>query len=220
MIKPSTLDFLKGLESNNDRDWFLANKKNYESAKTNFEETVQEIIDGLCAFDAGIKDQLAKKCVFRIYRDVRFSKNKAPYKNNFGAGISKGGKKLVSAGYYIHLQPGDQSFLAGGIWMPEPPVLNALRQEIDYNTDEFMAILNHKDFKKQFGQLSDAKLKTAPKNYAKDHPHIELLKYTSYIVERNIKDKEVTGKNFVKNTVATFKALHPMNEFLNRVLEA
>ncbi|MDX2002923.1 MAG: DUF2461 domain-containing protein [Chitinophagales bacterium] len=217
MLQTSTLDFLKQLSANNHRDWFMANKKAFEAAKKDFESFIQEIINGLGTFDEGVKDLKAKECVFRIYRDVRFSKDKSPYKTNFGAGMSKGGKKMSLAGYYLHLEPGGKSFLAGGIYMPEPTLLNAVRQEIDYNTEEFVKILEDKDFKKHFGKLSDIKLKTAPKQYPKDHPYIELLKHTSFIGECQLKDEVFTCKDAVQKIVTTFKALHPLNTFLNRV---
>lgn len=217
MLKQSTLDFLSNLAQNNHRDWFMANKKAYEAAKLDFEKTVQGIIDGVGAFDIDIKPLKAKDCVFRIYRDVRFAKDKSPYKTNFGAGMAKGGKKMSFAGYYFHLEPG-RSMLGGGMYMPEAPVLNAIRQEIDYNTEEFKSILNGKKFKDYFGGLEDMKLKTAPKNYAKDHPEIELLKHTSFVVMHGLTDKELTAPDLVEKAVDVFRTLKPMNDFANRVM--
>ena len=163
MIHKSTLDFLSKLSKNNNRDWFEKNRPDYELAKTNFKEFVSEFILSTSKFDPSIKHLEAKDCIFRINRDVRFSKNKAPYKNNFGAILAPGGKKSFDAGYYIQLQPG-ASFIAGGMWQPPTPQINAIRQEIDYNAEEFKKIIGAKEFKKLLGKLSDEdKLKTVPK---------------------------------------------------------
>jgi uncharacterized protein (TIGR02453 family) len=140
-------------------------------------------------------------------------------KNNFGATMSPGGKKSFSAGYYIQIQPGE-SFIAGGMWQPEAPLLNAIRQEIDYNTDEFKKITGAKEFKKHLGKLSDEdKLKTAPKGYEKTHPEIELLKYKSYITVHNLKDPEVLSKDFLKHCNQVMKAMYPLNVFLRRACD-
>ncbi len=156
----------------------------------------------------------AKDCVFRIYKDVRFSKDKTPYKSNFGASINPGGKKSLVAGYYLHLEPG-ASFLAGGVYMPQPDMLNAIRQEIDYNTDAFLKILKSASFKKFFKGLDeDDKLKTAPKGFEKDHPHIELLKNKHFIVSYPLSDKQLGEKNADTTILAGFKAMQPFLEYL------
>lgn len=219
MIQADTLTFLKKLQQNNNKEWFDAHRDVYEIAKANFKEFVQELIVGLAKFDPAVKHLEAKNCVFRINRDVRFSKDKSPYKNNMGASISPGGKKSFTAGYYFHLQPG-ASFLAGGMWQPEPVYLNAIRQEIDYNPEEFAKILKAKSFKDYFGGLSEEdKLKTVPKGYDKAHPQIELLKHKSFIVVHDLKDKEVLGKDFQKHCLNVFKALYPMDLFLRRACD-
>ena len=146
----TTFSFLKKLEANNNRDWFEKNKPAYLNAKGEFEVFVQQIINGIAKFDKRISHDLqAKDCTFRIYKDVRFSKDKTPYKNNMGASINPGGKKSLVAGYYFHLQP-EGSFLAGGVYMPEPEMLNAIRQEIDYNSAPLLKILKSAAFKKYF----------------------------------------------------------------------
>ncbi|HEX8517433.1 MAG TPA: DUF2461 domain-containing protein, partial [Bacteroidia bacterium] len=136
MIQRSTLEFLAKLKKNNTKDWFDKNRKEYDSAKENYKEFLAELILNISKFDPAVKSLEPKDCMFRINRDIRFSNDKTPYKTNIGASIAPGGKKSDSAGYYIHIQPG-ASFLAGGVWHPEPPQLNAIRQEIDYNMDEF-----------------------------------------------------------------------------------
>jgi uncharacterized protein (TIGR02453 family) len=219
MIQASTLTFLKNLNKNNNKEWFDENRAAYDLAKNDFIEFVQELISGLAKFDPAVKHQEAKKCVFRINRDVRFSKDKSPYKNNFGASISPGGKKASTPGYYFHLQPG-ASFLAGGMWQPEPPHLNAIRQEIDYNADEFKKIISAKPFKTYFGGLSEEdKLKTVPKGYDKTHPQVELLKHKSFIVVHDLTDKIVLGKDFQKHCQAVYKAMYPMDLFLRRAID-
>lgn len=219
MIDKSTLDFLTKLSKNNNKEWFDKNRPTYELAKSNFKDFVNELIISTAKFDSSIKHLQAKDCIFRINRDVRFSKDKSPYKNNFGVILSPGGKKSFEAGYYVQIQPG-ASFIAGGMWQPPTPQLNAIRQEIDYNAEEFKKIIGAKDFKKLFGKLSDEdKLKTVPKGYDKSHPEIELLKYKSYITIHNLKDKDVLSKNFLKQCNEVMKAMQPLNLFLRRACD-
>ncbi len=157
--------------------------------------------------------------MFRIYRDVRFSKDKRPYKNNLGAHIQPGGKKEIGAGYYIHIEAGG-AFLAGGMWQPMPPELAKVRQEIDYNFAEFKKIISNKTFRKYFGELGEEdKLSTAPKGYPKDHPAIEYLKLKSFVVACELKDKDITSKNFTKKAAEIFKAMQPLNMFLRKALD-
>jgi uncharacterized protein (TIGR02453 family) len=210
-----TIDFLKKIKNNNQRDWFEVNKDKYLSAKEEFEIEVEKIIKGVAKFDKSINPDLkGKDCTFRIYKDVRFSKDKSPYKTNMGASISPGGKKSLIAGYYLHVEPGS-AFLAGGAWMPEPETLQAIRQEIDYNPTPLLKILKSAAFKKYFKGLDEeGKLKTAPKGFEKDHPQLELLKNKSFVVTYPITDKDVLSKDFDKIVVAGFKAMHPFLEYL------
>jgi len=220
MIPQSSLDFLSKLSKNNNKEWFDKNRAAYEAAKTAYRETVDELIQAIAKFDPAVKMLSAKDCVFRINRDIRFSNDKKPYKTNMGASISPGGKKSGSAGYYFHLQPGGQSFLAGGVWQPQAPQLSAIRQEIDYNAPEFNKIIRHKDFKKYFGALSEEdKVKTAPKGYDKSHPEIETLKLKSFIVVHDLSDKDVVSKDFIRHAASAFKALYPLNLFLRRACD-
>lgn len=156
----------------------------------------------------------AKDCVFRIYKDVRFSKDKTPYKTNMGASINPDGRKSLIAGYYLHIEPG-ASFLAGGIYMPEPNILNAVRQEIDYNPKPLLKIFSAASFKKYFNGLDEIdKLKTVPKGFDKNHPQIELLKHKHFIVTRNLSDKDILSKDFDKAVLAGYKAMQPFIEYL------
>ena len=219
MIQQSTFDFLNKLKKNNNKEWFDKNRDTYELAKKDFRAFIDELIQFTAKFDPAIKMLEAKDCVFRINRDIRFSNDKTPYKTNMGASISPGGKKSFSAGDYFHLHPG-ASFLAGGMWQPPAPQLSAIRQEIDYNAAEFKKTTNNREFKKQFGCFSAAApVQTTPKGYEKTHPEIEHLKLKSFIVVRNLKDKEVLSKDFLKEAAATFKALHPLDLFLRKACD-
>lgn len=220
MIQSSTLDFLRKLKKNNNRDWFEKNRDKYEAAKNDIEKNVGVVLSNIRTFDKRIPADLeAKKCMFRIYRDVRFSKDKRPYKNNIGAHIQPGGKKAHGCGYYMHVEAGG-AFLAGGIWQPEAPELAKIRQEIDYNFDEFKKIISAKSFKKYFGGLEqDDKLAREPKGYTKDHAAIEFLKLKSFTVVANLTDKEVMSKDYQKKTKEIFKAMLPLNLFLQRALD-
>ncbi|MCW3104524.1 MAG: hypothetical protein JWO09_2964 [Bacteroidetes bacterium] len=219
MLHKSTFDFLSKLKKNNSKEWFDKNRPEYEIAKNDYKEFIQELINTIGKFDPAVKALEPKHCVFRINRDIRFSNDKTPYKVNMGASIAPGGKKSITPGYYIHIQPG-ASFLAGGMWQPPAPQLSAIRQEIDYNTPEFKKLTGNKDFKKYFGALSDEdKVKTSPKGYDKGHPEIESLKLKSFIMVHDLKDKEVLSKDFIKHCEAVFKAMLPMNKFLRRACD-
>lgn len=210
------LPFLKAIAKNNNREWFEKNKPKYLVAKTEFENFLVELHNELIKFDTGLAGLNPKKMSFRIYRDVRFSKNKQPYKVNMGAGFSPKGKMEQEPGYYIHLQPNNESFLAGGLYMPDAGNLAKIRQEIDYNPTMFAKILESKIFKKTFPSGLDSfdSLKTAPKGYPKDHPHIEWLKHKSFVVSHSFSDKEVADKTFINKIASVCKTLKPMNDFL------
>src|SRR5215813_10747738 len=145
MLQSLTLKFLKELKKNNNKTWFDAHRKQYEAARNDFENFIQSVLDKHAKNDTDLKELTAKKCMFRINRDIRFSKDKSPYKTNFGASMDKGGKKSGLAGYYFHLEPG-KSFVGGGIWMPQPDALKKVRQEIDYCLDEFKKIITARRF--------------------------------------------------------------------------
>lgn len=215
-IKKSTLDFLTAVKCNNNRDWFNANRASYIDAKDNFETFVQEIIDKIILFEPIMKGLEAKSCVYRINRDIRFSNDKSPYKSHFGAFIVRGGKKNGDkyAGYYFHVEPG-KSILAGGAYMPPSPWLSAIREKISDYPDEFIKITKAKEFVKYFGSIDGEKLKTAPKGYPKDHPHVELLKFKSYLVVNDAPDKLVLSSGYSDHVINVFKAMKPLNDYLN-----
>jgi uncharacterized protein (TIGR02453 family) len=213
----AALDFLKKLSKHNNKEWFDAHKDEYLNAKAIYEAYVDGLIKGISKFDKAIDPAMTgKQCAFRIYKDVRFSKDKTPYKNNMGASISPGGKKSPEAGYYFHLQPGG-CFIAGGVWMPEPEMLNAIRQEIDYHPKDLLRILNAPGFKKYFKGLDDdGKMVNPPKGYDKTHPQIEILKNRHFIVSHFFSDKQILAKDSQKAVIAGFKAMYPLMEFLRR----
>lgn len=220
-ISKSSFQFLNDLKANNNREWFADHKKTYQIAKAEFEVFVDALINEIVKFDPSIGHHKAKNCVFRIYRDVRFSKNKEPYKVHFGAHVTSAASRSdihTKAGYYIHLEPG-ASMLAGGAYLPEASWLKNIRQEIDYNAAELKKIIDGKDFKTYFGQIEGEKLKTSPKGYASDHPEIELLKHKSFLASHQLGDEQVLGGNFLQHASGVFKALYPFDEFLNKCQE-
>jgi uncharacterized protein (TIGR02453 family) len=221
MIEPQTLRFLTQLKKNNNKAWFDSHRVAYETARIDFGNFIQLLIDALQKQDPTIAGLTSRDCLFRINRDIRFSNDKTPYKSNFGASIKRGGRKSGFAGYYFHLEPG-ASFVGGGLWMPDAPKLKMMRQEIDYNWDEFKGIIGNKPFKKTFGDLydgTDQKLSTMPKGYEKDNPAAEYLKRKSFIAETSIADEELTKATLHKKTLDAFVAIKPLLDFINRGLE-
>jgi len=221
MLQATTIKFLKDLKKNNNKPWFDANRKQYESAKQDFENFVQRIIDKHTKIDPSLIELKAKNCLFRINRDVRFSKDKSPYKTNFGAHINSGGKKSILAGYYFHFEPGE-SFAGGGVWMPMPPELKKIRQEIDYNFNEFKKIIGSKKFKSVYGDLSKSpeySLVNVPQGFEKDNPAAEYLKLKSFVGMKKIKEADLSSKELEKQVAEAFEALQPLVEFINRALK-
>jgi uncharacterized protein (TIGR02453 family) len=213
------LTFLKGLQKNNNRDWFETNRKKYLEVKEEFHQYVTELILEVAKFEPGVEGLKAGDCIFRINRDIRFSNDKRPYKENFGAYISPGGKKSLKGGYYLHLQPGNESMVAGGIYMPTPEMLKMIRQEIDYNPDPLISIIKNKSFKQSFGEITGEKLKRIPQGYQEDHRYADLLKLKSYIVVHSFNDKDVTTANFQKEALKYFRGIKPLNDYLNSAVE-
>lgn len=216
-IDKSTLTFLSDLRKHNDREWFLANRSRYIEAKSNFETFVQSVIDEISRFDPILKGLEAKTCTYRINRDIRFSNDKTIYKTHMGAFIVKGGKKNGDryAGYYVHVEPGNNSMIAGGAYVPPMPWLTAIRKKIDNQGSKFKKIVDDKDLKKYFGDIEGEKLKSAPKGFSRDHPDIELLKMKSYLVSRMISDKEIISDGIFSLIIKSCRAMKPLNDFLN-----
>ncbi|SKC77025.1 DUF2461 domain-containing protein [Ohtaekwangia koreensis] len=216
---PLVLKFLKDLAKNNNREWFDKNKPKYLEAKESFDQIVANLLEEMIKFDDTLGGLDPKKLTFRIYRDVRFSKDKRPYKNNFGAAISSEGKGLGTPGYYFQIEPGNKSFVAIGLFQPQPEYLGKVRQEIDYNGDKLKKIFNEKKFKKSFSKFWDEdSLKKAPKGYPADHTYVEWLKLKSFVVIHEFTDSEVTDKKFMKNVIDTLKSAKPLNDFLKEAI--
>ncbi len=219
MITKDTLQFLKTLKQNNNKAWFDTHRADYEQAKSNFIAFVQEVIDKHSKKDHSIQFVTAKECIFRINKDIRFSKDKTPYKTNFGASINAGGRKnWNNAGYYFHLEP-ENSFMGGGIYMPQAPALTLLRKKIETKYKTFDAIIKSKSFQSTFGKLSTEDgmaLSRLPKGYKPDHPAAEYLKFKSFVASVSISDKDICSADVVKHTLKAFEAIQPLIEFVNK----
>lgn len=215
-LKPM-FDFLGGLQKNNNKAWFEKNRSAYEAAKGSFEALVDQLI-----FDFGKVEDLkgigAKECVMRIYRDVRFSKDKSPYKTNMGASIGPGGKKSLRLSYYLHLAPHNESMIAGGLHMPESRSLNKFRSAIDQDAIPFQSIISAKTFKQYFGTIEGEKLKTAPQGYVREHPHIELLRLKEVVAVHRLSDERVLSPKFESHVIQVFTAMKPFLDYLNSVI--
>jgi uncharacterized protein (TIGR02453 family) len=219
MISNATIKFLKALKKNNNKEWFDTNRTLYDAAKKEFFDQVADILDRLKSIDPTLINLEPKNCVFRINRDVRFSSNKEPYKTNLGASFSKGGKKIETAGYYFHIEPGNH-FLGGGCWMPSAEVLKKIRMEIDYNLDEFNHIIGNKSFKKIYPGLSDeAKLSRPPRDYDENNPAIAFLKLKSFTALASISDEDLLSKNLTSKVIKHFEAIKPLIDFLNKAID-
>ena len=212
-IENSTLKFLKDLSKNNNREWFTENKQQNTAAHENVIQFVDELIDEIALFDEEIGKTDAKKALFRIYRDTRFSKDKSPYKTNFGAGLGMGKGNRI-AGYYLHIEPG-KSFLAGGVYQPESSVLKEIRKGMSMNGKAFLKIIEKDDFRNNFRGLSvENKLQKVPQGFEKDDPMAEYLKLKSFVVIHPISDSDLTNEKAVKNFANIYKSIQPLNDFL------
>jgi uncharacterized protein (TIGR02453 family) len=218
-IYSETFDFLKNLAANNNREWFMAHKAEHDKAKENVTAFAAELITELSKMDPTLDASIdPKKSVMRIYRDIRFSLDKTPYKNNFGIGKMTTGKNVMHIGYYMHIQPGE-SFIAGGSWMPEADQLKKVRQEIDYNPEGLKKIIDANDFIKLFGYFrKQEQLKTAPREYSADNENIELLKLKSFVAAHSFTDDELMQEGVVKTIAAIGSKIYPLNEFLKNAV--
>lgn len=222
MLQSSTLQFLKQLKKNNNKEWVDTNRKKYDTAKADFASFIQIVIDNFSKTDVTLSSVKAKDCLFRINRDIRFAKDKSPYKTNFGASINAGGKKGNQAGYYLHIEPG-KSFAGGGIWQPMPDDLKKLRQEIDYNFSAFNNIISNKKFKlvyvKGLSNEGEMSLSRPPKGYDENNPAIDFLKLKSLVAVAPLTDVQLIDKKFTSTIVKAFEALQPLILFLNHAME-
>ncbi|HAH24522.1 MAG TPA: TIGR02453 family protein [Prolixibacteraceae bacterium] len=212
------LNFLSELKENNNKEWFDQNRDWYQECRKKVLFLTELLIQEIGKFDDEIGTPDAKNCVFRIFRDVRFSNDKTPYKTNMGSYIAQGGRKSVRAGYYFHIEPGG-SFVGGGAYSPQADALKAYRTEIYDHPQEFKQLISTKSFLKIYPEMYDDKLKTAPKGFPKDFPDIDLLKYKSFAFVSPIGDSVVKSEGYVEKIITAMKELYPVNRYLNSALD-
>ncbi|MFK7904816.1 MAG: DUF2461 domain-containing protein [Chitinophagales bacterium] len=210
-VSTTTLQFLTDLSENNNREWFAENKKRFEAAKANMKVFGERLLEEMQQHD-----KIEKIKLYRIYRDVRFSKDKTPYKNSLSGSFTRASKWL-RGGYYFHVEP-NNSFIGGGFWGPNSADLKRLRQEFVADPESLRAIIHSKDFQKAFGTLEGNQLKTAPRGYAKDHPSVDLLRYKQFLVSQTFTDKEVLSPDFALQLSEGFKAMRPFFDYMSEVL--
>jgi uncharacterized protein (TIGR02453 family) len=217
-LKP-TLSFLRELRAHNDRQWFAEHKREYDAARAAFEGFVADLIEAVGAFEdlAGVTPD---ECMFRIYRDTRFSPDKTPYKYSMSAVIGRGGRKATGRGYYVHIQPDDESLVAGGLHSPSSAELDAVRRAIAADAAPLNRIVTREDFVRMFGALRGESLRTAPQGYPKDHPDIDLLRRKQYLAEHALSDAQVLSPDAVPQIAASCAALQPLLTYLQSVLTA
>lgn len=214
VLTAPTLDFLRDLAQNNNREWFQANRKRYETAKTEFTAFVGQVLNNVCSFEA-LPNTDPKDCIFRINRDIRFSKDKAPYKLNFAAAIGPGGRHSGRIDYYFHIQPGNESFIGAGMWQPTPDHLTKYRQEIDYNPESLTDLIEAPEFRAYYSEIWGETMKTAPKGYSADHPHIDLLRRKQLFFMHRFTDKEVLKPTFADELTRGCQLIKPYCDYLN-----
>jgi uncharacterized protein (TIGR02453 family) len=222
MLAKETLQFLGDLKANNNRDWFLANKKRYEDYKKDYHQLIADLLEVMKPQDASLEMLEVKNCTFRINRDIRFSKDKSPYKTHMGIWLPSGSRNGESSGYYLHIE-NENSFVGGGMYCPQPEQLQKIRKEINFFHEDLEAIINQKSFQTVYGNLNrdeNTTLKNPPKGYEKEHPAIEFLKLKSFTATQKFDSKIVTQKGFVTEISQKMMALKPLNDFINRALTA
>jgi uncharacterized protein (TIGR02453 family) len=220
MLSQDSLEFLEDLRANNNRNWFLDNKKRYDVFKKNYHQLVGDFLEIMKPLDPTLELLEVKNCIFRINRDIRFSKDKSPYKSHIGVWLSSGTKGQIRSGYYVHIEKG-ASFIAGGLYAPMPDELKKVRKEIAFFQDDLELILNEKNFKKEFEDFDRNEksiLKNPPRGYDKEHPAIELLKLKSFETSLRFDISEILQKDFVSKMSKKLILLKPLNAFINRAL--
>lgn len=220
MLSKDTLQFIADLKANNNRDWFLENKKRYEIVKKDYHQLIASLLEALKPLDPSLEMLEVKDCTFRINRDVRFAKDKSPYKTNLGIWISSGAKHTEASGYYLHIENGT-CFVGGGLYCPQPDQLQKIRKEIHFFYDDLLEVLNDAAFKSTYETLNrdeNSTLKNPPKGYDKEDPAVEYLKLKSFTATQKFDSKLVTQKDFVPMIVEKMIALKPFNNFIDRAL--
>ncbi len=225
MISESSIEFLNDLKENNNREWFTANKKRYEVYKREYLQVAENLLTKIKQLDSSLNDLVAKNCIFRINRDIRFAADKTPYKTHISFGFAPGGKKMMGASYYLHINDEDgKGFVGGGIYMPPADILKRIRKEIDVYPDEFMAIVNSDSFTKFYPSTLDREpnmvLSRPPKGYQAEHKAIEYLKLKSFTAVKNFDTSEALKPNFIDFVMDAFEAVKPLLHFMNQGIQA
>lgn len=215
----ATLDFLADLRFNNHKSWFDENRARYEASRKNVEALINDIISKFAPVE-DLGDLTPKECLFRINRDVRFSKDKTPYKTQVGIVIGRGGRKSTERSYYLNIEPADSSFIAAGVYDPSPEQLKTIRQDIAKNPQELQDIITAPDFVRLFGKLEGDKLKTPPKGYTVDHPAIDLLKHKQFLASHTLTDADILKDDFAAYFVQVCAALKPLENYFYQLLQA
>lgn len=212
------LSFLRDLAQNNNRDWFNTHKSRYQDSLEHFRQFTGELLSGIAGFDPSVGNLDPKDAIFRIYKDVRFSKDKSPYKTHFGSWMAKGGRKSTDAGYYFHLEP-EKSFLAAGVWMPPKEQLKLIRQEIVYRPEAYLEVTNDPMMKNRYerGGKEDM-LKKGPADFPKDSPMLEEIKYKHYVYSRSYSDTEILDNKLAERAAEDYKGLYPLVDYLNHAM--
>ena len=216
MLQSSTLKFLKDLKKNNNKPWFDAHRKEYEEAKTDFANFIQQVIDKYAKNDPSIKLLAAKDCMFRINRDIRFSKDKTPYNTHWSGSLKRATRKL-RGGYYLRIEPGE-SRVVGGFFGPVPDDMKRIRQDIDANYEDWKNVLANPKLTDTFGKMRGEKVLSAPRGYAKDHPAIDLLRHKQFLFRHEFTDDEVIDPDFLFMVTDSFKSLRPFFDYMSEVL--
>jgi len=211
-IPKSVFNFLKKLEKNNNREWFNAHKREFKSIEAEVKLVYEDLTNLM-----NVHDDIDGFKMFRIYRDVRFSKNKLPYKTHFGGSYNRK-KPELRGGYYLHVQPNNESFIATGFWQPNKEDLFRIRKEFEQDDSEIRDIIKDKNFKTVWGPFVGDALKTAPKNFSKEHKAIDLIKKKQFIFTKKYTDQEVLASNFIKNVDVAFKVIRPYFDYMSDVL--
>lgn len=219
-LTPDVFAFLRDLEANNHKEWMDAHRDRYEAAREEVLALIDRMLEEMAAFDPIAQTLTAREAILRINRDIRFSKNKSPYKNYFGAIFSKGGGHRSSyPDYYLHLSPG-HSFVAGGCYQPDRAALKRLRAYVDAHAPRLQAILDEPEFKAYFGELEGDTLKTSPRDYPRDHPHLHLLNHLSFAVSHQLSDDLIHSEELVPEVIHAFRLVQPLIEFLHEALRS
>lgn len=217
MLSHHSLQFLRNLKQNNNREWFHANRKDYEQTKIEFENLCQVILTGIAEFQENLLNTSVKSCILRINRDIRFSADKSPYKKYLAAGFGPGGKSSGKVDFYLHIQPNNESFLGGGMWAPTGTQLANFRQEIDYSPHILKGIIEADTFRNYFDEIHGEKVKKIPKGYSFEHPDIELLKYKQLFFVHKYSDDVVMNKTFAAEVINGCRILKPYLDYINNL---